>query len=124
LNVTKIVAIDARGFIFAAPVAYSLGIGFVPARKKGKLPCDTVAASYDLEYGSATLELHKDAIAAGERVMIVDDLLATGGTAGAAASLVEKCGGQVVELAFLIELAALGGRAKLSKYPIYAALVY
>jgi adenine phosphoribosyltransferase len=124
LRATKLVAIDARGFIFAAPVAYQLDLGLVPARKKGKLPCATVTTSYDLEYGSATLELHRDAIEKGDRVVIIDDLLATGGTAGAAARLVAECGGEVVEMIFLIELAALGGREKLGGCPVFAAVTY
>jgi adenine phosphoribosyltransferase len=112
-TVDKVVGIEARGFILAAPVAYHFGAGFVPARKAGKLPGPTRSITYELEYGAETLELHEDAIEPGERVLIVDDVLATGGTAAAAIELVELIGGQVVGLGFLIELAFLGGAAKL-----------
>jgi adenine phosphoribosyltransferase len=112
-TVDKVVGIEARGFILAAPVAYHFGAGFVPARKAGKLPGPTRSITYELEYGAETLELHEDAIEPGERVLIVDDVLATGGTAAAATELVELIGGQVVGLGFLIELAFLGGAAKL-----------
>lgn len=101
---------ESRGFIFGAPLAYINKKGFIPVRKKGKLPRETVEASYDLEYGSATIEIHKDAIKPGDRVILVDDLIATGGTIKAAASLIEKLGGEVVKMVFLIELPALGGR--------------
>lgn len=123
-SVDKIVAIDARGFIFGSALAHFLGIGLVLVRKKGKLPSNSYSADYDLEYGSATVEMHKDAIRPGERVVIIDDLLATGGTAAAAISLVQKCGGEIVEVAFLIELAALKGREKLQSAPIFAAITY
>ena len=113
-----IVGPEARGFIVGCPVAYELGIGFAPARKKGKLPRETVAVEYDLEYGSAELHLHKDAVKPGQKVLICDDLLATGGTMAAAAKLVEKLGGEVVGLAFLIELTDLKGREKISEYDI------
>ncbi|MBM3889348.1 MAG: adenine phosphoribosyltransferase [Verrucomicrobia bacterium] len=119
-----IVGIDARGFIFAGAVAYQLGVGFVPVRKKGKLPYKTVEASYELEYGRETLSMHVDAIKPGARVVIVDDVLATGGTASTAAALVEKLGGQVTECDFLIELKFLKGAEKLKKYPIYAPISY
>jgi adenine phosphoribosyltransferase len=109
----KIVGIDARGFIFGAALADRLGAGFVPVRKKGKLPWETHGASYTLEYGEAHVEIHRDAILPGEKVVLIDDLLATGGTAGAALKLIQQLGGDVVCLTFLIELAFLGGRANL-----------
>jgi adenine phosphoribosyltransferase len=112
-NVDKVVGIEARGFILGAPVAYHFGAGFVPARKAGKLPGPTRAVTYALEYGAETLELHEDAVLPGERVLIVDDVLATGGTAAATTELVEALGGVVVGLGFLIELGFLGGAAKL-----------
>ena len=119
-----VIGIDARGFIFAGAVAYKLGIGFIPVRKKGKLPWKTVAASYTLEYGSETTEMHIDALANGDQVIIVDDLLATGGTAMAAATLVNKLGGKIVEIDFLIELAFLKGRDRLKDYPVFSAIAY
>jgi adenine phosphoribosyltransferase len=112
-SIDKVVGIEARGFILAAPVAYHLHAGFVPMRKKGKLPYDTFATSYALEYGTATIEVHRDAFAAGDRVLVVDDVLATGGTAAAALDLVDQAGARPVGLSFLVELAALGGRARL-----------
>ncbi|MHB8467710.1 MAG: adenine phosphoribosyltransferase [Acidimicrobiales bacterium] len=112
--ITKVVGIEARGFIFAGPVAVALGAGFVPVRKIGKLPSETEAATYELEYGSDTLEIHADAIGPGDRVLIVDDVIATGGTAAATVELVRRLGGSVVALAFLLELVALGGRARLA----------
>ncbi len=115
-TVDKVVGIEARGFIFAAPVAYHFGAGFIPARKPGKLPAATVSVSYDLEYGSETLEIHEDAISPGDRVLIVDDVLATGGTAAATLELVERLGGEVVGLGFLIELGFLGGGDRISSY--------
>jgi adenine phosphoribosyltransferase len=123
-TVDKVVGIEARGFIVAAPVAYHMAAGFVPIRKKGKLPWQTESQSYELEYGEETIEIHKDAIARGERVAIVDDVLATGGTAAAAAHLVERLGGTVVSMAFLIELAFLKGREKLAGYEIVSLLQY
>jgi adenine phosphoribosyltransferase len=123
-TVDKVVGIEARGFIVAAPVAYHFNAGFVPIRKQGKLPWETVAEEYSLEYGSATLELHRDAIAAGERVLIVDDVLATGGTAKAAASLVERTGGTVRGIACLIELDFLEGRKKLTDYELVTFIHY
>lgn len=123
-GVGKIVGVDARGFIFGAAVACEMGLGFVPVRKRGKLPFETLGESYDLEYGSAELEMHVDAIAEGERVAVVDDLLATGGTAAAAVELVRRAGGEMVDLLFLIELEALGGRAKLRDVPVTAFLRY
>lgn len=109
---------ESRGFIFGAPIAYKNGKGFVLVRKKGKLPRETVKMSYDLEYGSATIEMHKDSIKPGQKVVLVDDLIATGGTIEAAAKLVEKLGGVVVKMIFLIELTDLKGRERLSKYDI------
>jgi adenine phosphoribosyltransferase len=116
----KVAAIDARGFLFGGAVCDRLGIGLVPVRKKGKLPYKTFEASYDLEYGSNTVAVHQDAFAKGDRVVVLDDLLATGGTAAAATRLVEQAGGTVVEMQFLVELAFLNGREKLKKYPIFA----
>lgn len=109
---------ESRGFLFGAPLAYRLGKGLVLVRKKGKLPRETVAETYDLEYGTATIEMHKDAIAPGARVVLVDDLLATGGTMEAAAHLVESLGGTVAKMLFLIELEGLGGRERLAKYEV------
>lgn len=123
-NVDKVVGIEARGFIIASPVAYHFGAGFVPVRKKDKLPWNTEAAEYELEYGTATLEIHQDAVAAGERVLVVDDVLATGGTARATAQLVERIGGKVVGIACLIELGFLNGRDKLQGYDVFTLLTY
>ena len=123
-NVDKVVGIEARGFIIASPVAYHFGAGFVPIRKQGKLPFDTVDEDYDLEYGSATLELHIDGIGSGERVLIVDDVLATGGTAEAAASLVQQVGGKVCGIATVIELEFLHGRERLAEYELYTLIRY
>lgn len=123
-HIDKIVAIESRGFLFGAAVAHKLGLGIVPVRKKGKLPYKTIEVSYDLEYGSATVEMHADALKRGERVVIIDDLLATGGTARAAAQLVKKLGARVVEIDFLIELAFLQGRKKLKGYKVYAPVVF
>ena len=117
-NVDVILGPEARGFIFGVPVAYALGVGFVPVRKKGKLPAETVSVDYSLEYGVDVLEIHKDAIKKGQRVAIVDDLLATGGTVDAVAKLVEKVGAEVVALDFAIELTELRGRDKLEGYEI------
>lgn len=118
--VDKVVGMEARGFILAAPVALVLGTGFVPVRKAGKLPGKTHSVSYQLEYGEATLEIHQDAIAPGERVLLVDDVLATGGTVAAARELVESCGGHVVACAVLLELSFLHGRAALGDLPLHA----
>lgn len=123
-NVDVIVGPEARGFLTGTPVAYGMGVGFVPVRKPGKLPYETESYQYGLEYGSDTLEIHKDAIKPGQRVAIVDDLLATGGTMEAAANLIEKLGGEVVSMQFLIELESLNGRDKLSKYPINSLIKY
>ncbi len=118
-TVDKVAGIEARGFIIAAPVAYHFGAGFVPVRKQGKLPPPTYASSYDLEYGSETLEVHRDAFASGDRVLVVDDVLATGGTAQATAELVRKAGGQVIGMSMLLELSFLAGREKLAGVPLH-----
>lgn len=123
-HIDAVVAIESRGFIFGAPLAYALGIGMVPVRKKGKLPADTYSVEYALEYGSAVLEIHKDALPNNARVVVIDDLLATGGTIAAACQLVAQAGGHVVETAFLIELSMLDGRQKLQHYPIFAQITY
>ena len=120
----QVVGIESRGFIFGAAVADRLGAGFVPVRKPGKLPAATLSASYALEYGTDTLEMHRDALGSGHRVLIVDDLLATGGTARAAVNLVKECGAEVVGLAFLIELAALDGRAQLPGEQLFTVIRY
>lgn len=124
LGVDVIVGPEARGFIFGTPVAYELGIGFVPIRKPGKLPGDVASYEYSLEYGTDSLEIHRDAIKPGDRVAIVDDLLATGGTIAAATKLVENLGGEVVALEFLIELDFLNGRSKLDGYNINSLVHY
>ena len=123
-NIDKVVGIEARGFILASPVAYHFGAGFVPVRKEGKLPWESERAEYALEYGSAVLEVHKDAIRPGERVLIVDDVLATGGTAKATASLIEGLGGKVIGIACLIELGFLKGRDALSGYDFFSLVRY
>lgn len=123
-NIDLIVGPEARGFLFGAPLAYALGVGFVPVRKKGKLPFDTISIKYDLEYGKDELEIHKDAIKPGQRVAIVDDLLATGGTIETVANLVEKIGGTVISMCFLIELTDLKGRERLKKYDIMSQVSY
>ena len=123
-NVDLIVGPEARGFIFGVPVAYALGVGFVPVRNPGKLPCETVSVDYGLEYGNDTLEIHKDAIKKGQRVAIVDDLLATGGTIEAVAKLVETVGAEVVALDFAIELTGLNGREKLQGYDVMSLVDY
>ncbi|MER5421499.1 adenine phosphoribosyltransferase [Streptosporangium roseum] len=122
-QVDKIVGIEARGFILAAPAAYKAGAGFVPVRKKGKLPSETLEASYDLEYGSATIEVHRDAFAPGDRVLIVDDVLATGGTACAAVELVRRAGADVVAIAVLMELASLKGRERLDGVELHSLVI-
>lgn len=121
---SRIVAIDARGFIFGGALAFRLGVGFTPIRKKGKLPWETVKASYELEYGVDEVHMHKDGVGKGEQVVIVDDLLATGGTASAAVDLVAQCGGEVMECAFIIELDFLNGREKLKEVPVFSILHY
>jgi adenine phosphoribosyltransferase len=123
-DIEVIAAIEARGWIFGSPLAYELGAGFVPIRKPSKLPAETIKVSYSLEYGTNTLEMHKDAITPGTKVLIVDDLLATGGSAKAACELVEKLGGKVVGLAFLIELVDLKGRDKLKGYDVYSMIPF
>ena len=123
-NVDKVVGIEARGFILASPVAYHFGAGFVPVRKEGKLPWETHSEEYALEYGTATIQVHTDAISPGERVVIVDDVLATGGTAAAAAALVEKLGGKVVGIACLIELSFLKGRDRIRDYDFFSLITY
>jgi adenine phosphoribosyltransferase len=122
LTVDKVVGIEARGFIFAAAVAYRLGSGFVPVRKPGKLPWQTITETYALEYGSDSLEVHQDAIAAGESVYVVDDVLATGGTAAATCRLVERLGGHIAGLAFVVELGFLDGRAKLPDHDMLSLI--
>lgn len=123
-QIDKVLGIEARGFVFAAPVSYRHRAGFVPVRKAGKLPWDIEREEYELEYGTDLLEIHKDAIAPGERVLIVDDVLATGGTASAVVRLVERLGGEVVGLAFLIELLFLHGRDKLDGHRLHAVVNY
>jgi adenine phosphoribosyltransferase len=123
-EIDKIVGIDARGFVFASAVAYELGVGFVPIRKRGKLPYRTEIAKYELEYGEAEMEMHTDAVTAGERVVLVDDLLATGGTSAAAVVLIRKAGGQLLEAQFLIELEFLEGRKRLEPTPVTSFLKY
>ena len=123
-TVDAVVGIDARGFIFAAAAAVKLQAGFVPVRKKGKLPYQTHEQQYDLEYGTATVAVHTDALKPGARVLLIDDLLATGGTAAAAAALVQRLGGQILEISFLIELSFLAGRQKLKTYPVRSLVVY
>ena len=123
-NIDKVVGIEARGFIIASPVAYHFSAGFVPVRKAGKLPWDSESETYELEYGTETLEIHKDAFTPGERVLIVDDVLATGGTARATAKLVERLGAKVVGIACLIELGFLGGRDKLKDYEFLSLLAF
>lgn len=115
---------ESRGFIFGVPIAYELGKPFVPIRKKGKLPCETISASYELEYGSAEIEMHKDSIKPGQRVVLVDDLIATGGTVEACIRLVEELGGKVAKIIFLMELAGLKGRDKLGGYDVASVITY
>src|ERR1700681_976592 len=123
-EIDKIVGIDARGFLFGSAVAYELGIGFVPLRKKGRLPYKTESAKYSLEYGEAEMEMHIDAIKPGEKIVLIDDLLATGGTSASAAALIAKVGGDLIEAQFLIELEFLHGREKLAPTPIVSFLKY
>ena len=119
-----VVGPKSRGFIFGVPVAYNMKKAFVPVRKKGKLPCETVSMEYDLEYGSAVIEMHKDSIKPGQKVVIIDDLIATGGTIEAITKLVEQLGGEVVKIVFLMELAGLEGRKKLAKYDVDSVICY
>ena len=123
-DVDVVVGMESRGFIFGAPIAYKRGVGFVPVRKLGKLPSDVVSVEYDLEYGSATLEMHKDAMRPGAKVLIVDDLLATGGTVAGTIELVKQLKGEIVACAFLIELTALKGRDKLGGYEVVTLISY
>ena len=123
-GVDVVVSIESRGFILGAVVAYKLGASFVPVRKKGKLPFITHSVTYELEYGTDTLEIHRDGVKEGQKVLVIDDLLATGGTAKAVAELVEKLKGEVVGIAFLIELTFLKGREKIKDYPLYALIKY
>jgi adenine phosphoribosyltransferase len=123
-RVDCVVAVEARGYIFGAPLAYKLGVGFVPIRKPGKLPAKTISESYDLEYGTNTLEIHEDGIEPGQRVLVIDDLLATGGSARAAVNLVERLGGEVIGVAFLVELDFLNGRNKLEGYDVLSLIHY
>ncbi len=123
-EIDKVVGIEARGFILAAPVAYHFGAGFVPVRKAGKLPRDRVSADYQLEYGTATLEMHTDAVSAGQRVLLVDDVLATGGTMEAGCRLIEQAGGAVAGCAFLVELSFLGGRKRLAGHDVFSLITY
>lgn len=119
-----VVGTESRGFIFGVPIAYAMGKSFVPCRKKGKLPCETVTAEYELEYGTAAVEMHKDSILPGQKVVVVDDLIATGGTIEACAGLIEQLGGEVVKIVFLMELAGLKGRDKLEKYDVSSIITY
>jgi adenine phosphoribosyltransferase len=123
-DVDVVVGMESRGFIFAAPIAYNLGVGFAPVRKLGKLPAETINAEYALEYGSNTLEIHTDGIEEGQRVLVVDDLLATGGTVGATIDLVERLGGEVAGTAFLVELGFLNGRQRLEGYRVTTLITY
>lgn len=121
-DIDLVAAVEARGYIFGAPVAYKLGAGFIPVRKMGKLPAETLRQEYELEYGTDSVEMHKDAIEPGQKVLIVDDLIATGGSAAATARLVERLGGKVVGIAFLIELAFLDGVEKLEGYDVFTVI--
>lgn len=123
-DVDVIVGTESRGFMFGVPIAYNLHKPFVPVRKKGKLPCETVSRSYDLEYGSATIEMHKDSIKPGQKVAVIDDLIATGGTVEAAVKLIEELGGEVVKIVFLMELAGLKGRERLAGYDVASVIRY
>jgi adenine phosphoribosyltransferase len=123
-GIDAVAGVESRGFIFSAPIALQLGVGLVPIRKPGKLPADTYQIEYDLEYGSNRLEIHRDAFTPGARVLVVDDLLATGGTIVAASKLIEQVGGSVAELAFVIELTFLHGREKLGDYPVFSLIQY
>lgn len=124
LQITKVIGIESRGFFFGTRIAASLGVGFVPVRKKGKLPFNTFSANYDLEYGSDVLEMHTDAICKGDKVLVHDDVLATGGTAKAVAELVGKAGGEIVQFNFIMELSFLNGRAKINQFPVFSVVQY
>jgi adenine phosphoribosyltransferase len=115
LKIDKVAGIESRGFIIGSPLAYELGVGFIPIRKKGKLPAKTIGCDYELEYGTDRIEIHEDAISAGENILLVDDLIATGGTAEAAITLIKKCGGNIVECSFVVELPELGGKKRLEE---------
>lgn len=119
-----VVGPESRGFIFGMPIAYALGKGFVPVRKKGKLPCETIEKEYELEYGKAVIEMHKDSIKPGDKVVIVDDLVATGGTIEAITQMIESLGGEVVKIQFVMELAGLKGRDKLQQYDVDSLIIY
>jgi adenine phosphoribosyltransferase len=123
-GISKVVSVESRGFILGAPLAYRLGAGFVPVRKPGKLPAPSIREEYSLEYGTDALEIHRDAVSPGESVLVLDDLLATGGTILAACNLVERLGGTVAGLAFLIELSFLGARSRLNQYDIFSLITY
>jgi adenine phosphoribosyltransferase len=123
-RVDLVVGVESRGFIFATPVAYALNAGFAPVRKLGRLPSESIRVEYELEYGTNTLELHRDAVQPGQRVLVVDDLLATGGTAAAAVDLITQLGGQVIGLSFLVELRDLNGRAQLQREHVHSVVVY
>lgn len=123
-QIDLVVAVEARGYIFGAPIAYKLGAGFVPVRKEGKLPAETVREEYELEYGTDSVEMHRDAIQPGQKVLIVDNLIATGGSAAATARLVERLGGEVVGIAFMIELTFLNGVEKLKDYDVFTMIEY
>jgi adenine phosphoribosyltransferase len=119
-----VAAVESRGYVFGAPLAYNLGAGFVTIRKPGKLPCETYSQEYELEYGKNTIEIHKDAVKKGQRVLLIDDLIATGGSSKAAAKLIELEGGKIIEIAFIIELNFLNGREALKDYPVYSMIQY
>ena len=123
-NINKVVGIESRGFIFGAVLAHKLQCGFVPVRKPGKLPADKVSVSYSLEYGEDKLEIHKDAVKPGDKILVHDDLLATGGTMNAVCQLIEQLGGEIVQVSFIIELSFLGGRKKLGKYDVRSIVDY
>jgi len=124
LDVRYVVAVESRGFIFGAALAYKLGVGFIPVRKKGKLPAKTCSVTYDLEYGTDTLEIHEDALKKGDKVVVIDDLLATGGTVSAVADLVESLGAEILGIGFVIELGFLNGRSKLKGRPVFSIVQY
>lgn len=123
-NIDLVIGPEARGFLFGAPIAYAIGAGFIPVRKHGKLPCETVKVNYALEYGSDELEMHRDAVEKGQRIALVDDLLATGGTMSSVAEMVENLGGHIVTADFVIELTDLKGRDKLDKYDVFSLVKY